>query len=219
MLFNSISFIVFFPIVTLLYFVIPHRFRYIWLLIVSYYFYMNWDARYALLLAGCTLVTYGCGILLGRTGNKKCRKALLAVSLILIFGILFLYKYLGFFINNINTVLSALHAEIQVPAYSLVLPVGISFYVFQAAGYVIDVYRGDLEPEKNPLKYAAFVSFFPQLVAGPIERAGKLLHQFDEKHSFDADRVKNGLLLMLWGFFLKMVISDRIAIFVDAVYG
>ena len=218
-LFNSISFIIFFPVVTLLYFVIPHRFRYIWLLIASYYFYMNWDARYALLLAGCTLVTYGCGILLGRTEKKKSRKALLVLSLLLIFGILFLYKYLGFFINNINLALSALHAEIQIPAYSLVLPVGISFYVFQAAGYIIDVYRGDLGPEKNVLKYAAFVSFFPQLVAGPIERAGKLLHQFDEKHPFDADRVKNGLLLMLWGFFLKMVISDRVAIFVDSVYG
>ena len=218
-LFNSISFIILFPVVTLLYFVIPHRFRYIWRLIASYYFYMNWDARYALLLAGCTLVTYGCGILLGRTEKKKSRKALLVLSLLLIFGILFLYKYLGFFINNINLALSALHAEIQIPAYSLVLPVGISFYVFQAAGYIIDVYRGDLGPEKNVLKYAAFVSFFPQLVAGPIERAGKLLHQFDEKHSFDADRVKNGLLLMLWGFFLKMVISDRVAIFVDSVYG
>lgn len=219
MLFNSFSFIVFFPVVTLLYFVIPHRFRYIWLLIASYYFYMNWDARYALLLAGCTLVTYACGIALGRTEKKKIGKALLVLSLLIIFGILFLYKYLGFFITNINLALSALHIGFKVSEYSLVLPVGISFYVFQAAGYIIDVYRGDLKPEKNFFRYAAFVSFFPQLVAGPIERAGNLLHQFDEKHSFDAVKVKNGLLLMLWGFFLKVVIADRIAVFVDAVYG
>ena len=219
MLFNSFSFIVFFPVVTLLYFVIPHRFRYIWLLIASYYFYMNWDARYALLLAGCTLVTYACGIALGRTEKKKIEKALLVLSLLIIFGILFLYKYLGFFITNINLALSALHIGFKVSEYSLVLPVGISFYVFQAAGYIIDVYRGDLKPEKNFFRYAAFVSFFPQLVAGPIERAGNLLHQFDEKHSFDAVKVKNGLLLMLWGFFLKVVIADRIAVFVDAVYG
>ncbi|MCR5619220.1 MAG: MBOAT family protein [Lachnospiraceae bacterium] len=219
MLFNSFSFIVFFPVVTLLYFVIPHRFRYIWLLIASYYFYMNWDARYALLLAGCTLVTFACGILLGRTEKKKLRKVFLVLSLLIIFGILFLYKYLGFFITNINLAFSALHLGFKVSEYSLVLPVGISFYVFQAAGYIIDVYRGDLKPEKNFFKYAAFVSFFPQLVAGPIERAGNLLHQFDEKHSFDAVRVKNGLLLMLWGFFLKVVIADRIAVFVDAVYG
>ena len=219
MLFNSFSFIVFFPVVTLLYFVIPHRFRYIWLLIASYYFYMNWDARYALLLAGCTLVTYACGIALGRTEKKKIGKALIVLSLLIIFGILFLYKYLGFFITNINLALSALHIGFKVSEYSLVLPVGISFYVFQAAGYIIDVYRGDLKPEKNFFRYAAFVSFFPQLVAGPIERAGNLLHQFDEKHSFDAVKVKNGLLLMLWGFFLKVVIADRIAVFVDAVYG
>lgn len=219
MLFNSFSFVIFFPIVTLLYFVIPHKFRYIWLLIASYYFYMNWDARYALLLEGVTAVTFFGGYILGRTEKKKIRKAVLAVTLLIVFGLLFLYKYLGFFLMNLNHAFSALHIGFTLTEYSLVLPVGISFYVFQAAGYVIDVYKNELKPEKNILKYAAFVSFFPQLVAGPIERAGNLLHQFDEKHKFDAGRAKNGLLLMLWGFFLKMVISDRIAIFVDAVYG
>ncbi|MCR5716851.1 MAG: MBOAT family protein [Lachnospiraceae bacterium] len=218
MLFNSFSFLIFFPIVTLCYYLIPHRFRYLWLLAASYFFYMCWEPRYALLLLGSTAVTYVCARLLGRAEKISIRRLILIISLVLNFGILFLYKYLEFFLINLNSLLKALHIELSVNAFSLVLPVGISFYIFQAVGYTIDVYRKELAPEKNFFKYAVFVSFFPQLVAGPIERAGNLLHQFEEKHFFEWKRVKNGLLLMLWGFFLKVVVADRIAIFVDAVF-
>lgn len=146
-------------------------------------------------------------------------KAAVAGSLVLNLVILFLFKYFDFFLDNINRVLHILGIQVLSPAFDVVLPVGISFYTFQALGYTIDVYRGEVKAEKNFLKYALFISFFPQLVAGPIERSKNLLKQVNEKHSFQFERVREGLLLMLWGYFLKIVIADRIAIIVDTVYG
>lgn len=227
MLFNSISFILFFPLVVLFYYLIPHKFRYLWLLAASYYFYMCWNASYALLLLFSTAITYAGGLILHHLKQKETggsllilpKKLCVGICLFLNLSILFVFKYFHFFMDNLNSLFSHLHIEAAAPAFSLLLPVGISFYIFQALGYIMDIYRGKTEPEKNFFRYALFVSFFPQLVAGPIERSSNLLPQFREKHKFSLNQVKSGLLLMLWGYFLKMVIADRIALFVDTVYG
>ena len=216
MLFNSFHFLIFFPIVTLIYFFIPYRVRWIWLLITSYYFYMCWNPKYAILIATSTLITYLSGILISKSKDKK--KLWVALSFISNLGILFFFKYFNFAIENINIILNKLHITLITPSFDVLLPVGISFYTFQALSYTVDVYRGDVKPEKNLGKYALFVSFFPQLVAGPIETSKHLLDQFNHNYDFDYDRVKSGLLLMLWGFFQKLVIADRVAIVVNTVY-
>lgn len=218
MLFNSYNFLIFFPVVTLIYFLIPQKIRYIWLLIASYFFYMCWNAKYALILLFSTAVTYISGILISKTDNKKRKKLIVAISFIVNLSILFLFKYFDFAIDNINKILSVLNIELLNPSFDVVLPVGISFYIFQALSYTVDVYRKDVKAEKNFLRYALFVSFFPQLVAGPIERSKNLLGQMYEEHYFDSQRVKDGLLLMIWGGFQKIVIADRIAIIVDTVF-
>ena len=194
MLFNSFHFLIFFPIVTLIYFFIPYRVRWIWLLITSYYFYMCWNPKYAILIATSTLITYLSGILISKSKDKK--KLWVALSFISNLGILFFFKYFNFAIENINIILNKLHITLITPSFDVLLPVGISFYTFQALSYTVDVYRGDVKPEKNLGKYALFVSFFPQLVAGPIETSKHLLDQFNHNYDFDYDRVKSGLLLM-----------------------
>lgn len=227
MLFNSFEFLLFFPFVSIVYFSIPHKIRYLWLLGASYFFYMNWNAKYALLLFGSTFITYVAGIVIGRFQKKeidevkkvKYKKICVAISFILNLSILAIFKYANFAINNLNMLLEKLHLQMDIPNWDIVLPVGISFYIFQALSYTVDVYRGEIEPQKNLAKYALFVSFFPQLVAGPIERSKNLLHQLDEVHKFDYRRMTSGILLMIWGYFLKLVISDRIALLVDNVYG
>lgn len=225
MLFNSIDFLIFFPIVVLLYYCIPHKFRYIWLLISSYYFYMCWNVKYALLLLLSTAITYASGLLITwfRNGNQKkhvfAGKIVVATSFTVNIAILFFFKYFEFLLDNLQKVLGMVNIQVQVPAFSLLLPVGISFYIFQALGYTMDVYRGEVKAETNFFRYAVFVSFFPQLVAGPIERSKNLLEQFKERHVFQFDNVRKNLFLMGWGFFCKMVIADRIAILVDTVYG
>ncbi len=213
MLFNSIPFFIFFPIVVLVYFVLPHKIKNYWLLIMSYYFYMSWNAVYGLLLFGCTALTYAAGLIIEKNrGKAGVLKAVLAMSCIIVFGILFYFKYTNFFINTIN------HFGASIPNYDIVLPVGISFFTFQSVGYLIDVYRGDIYAEKNFFRYMLFIAFFPQLVAGPIERSRNLLKQLDKTYDFDYDRVRHGLLIMLWGYFLKYAIADRSAIFVGLVF-
>ena len=225
MLFNSISFLIFFPVVILLYFIIPHRFRYIWLLAASYYFYMAWNPVYALLMLTSTFITYTSGILIDKAnktsggGNAaKLKNIYVSISFILKLSILFFFKYFYFAVDNINILLSALHIQLIQPKFDIILPVGISFYTFQALSYTVDVYRKEINAEHNFLKYALFVSFFPQLVAGPIERSKNLLVQVSQKHIFSYKRMKDGLLLMLFGYFLKMVIADRAAILVNFVF-
>lgn len=216
MLFNSIDFLVFFPIVLVIYFILPQKIKYLWLLVTSYYFYMCWNAKYVLLILTSTVLTYGCGRLL-ELGKKK--KLIVALCFVINLGILFYFKYCNFAINILVKVFGCLGIVLNISNLDIVLPVGISFYSFQALGYIIDVYRGDIAAEHNFFKYALFVSFFPQLVAGPIERSKDLLSQLSANHKFDWDNFREGLLLMLWGFFLKIVLADRIAIFVDTVYG
>ncbi len=221
MLFNSFDFLVFFPIVVLLFYVIPKKTRYIWLLICSYYFYMSWNAKYAILIAASTLITWLAGLLISKYKNVRVKKGIVAAGLICNLGILFVFKYLDFAILNINKVLSFANLELVNNPFDIVLPVGISFYTFQALGYTIDVYRGKVKAEKNPLRYALFVSFFPQLVAGPIERSGNLLKQLkkiDSEKMWNYNNAVEGVILILWGLFLKMVIADRISIFVNEVF-
>ncbi len=227
MLFNSLKFLIFFPIVTCLYFIIPFKYRWKCLLIASYYFYMNWNPKYALLMGFSTLITYLSGILIERENENKDfseeekikrKKMWVFLSFFINLSILFFFKYFNFFGKNITRLFYLFHIGMRVPNFDVLLPVGISFYTFQALSYTMDVYRRDIKAQKHLGKYALFVSFFPQLVAGPIERSAHLLPQFDEEFKFDYTRVKNGLLLMLWGLFKKIVIADRLAIVVNTVY-
>lgn len=218
MLFNSFSFLLFFPAVTLMYFLLPRRARWVWLLVASYAFYMNWNAEYALLLAACTGVTYGCALGIDACAQTRARKLVLIGGIVFNVGMLAYFKYTGMFLDVAQRLCSLVGLPVQMPRVSILLPVGISFYVFQALGYMIDVYKGKLPPERNLFKYALFVSFFPQLVAGPIERSGRLLRQVAEPHDFDARRVRDGLLIMMLGFFEKVVIADRACMYVDAIY-
>ena len=222
MLFNSISFIIYFPIVVFIYFVIPKKARYLWLLLASYFFYMCWNAKYAVLLLYSTAVTYVSGLLIDRCDRKegleKRKKLFVALSFIMNLSILFLFKYFNFVVGNINVILAECNLQVIMPGVDLLLPVGISFYIFQALSYTMDVYRKEIYVERNFLKYALFVSFFPQLVAGPIERSKNLLKQIGTYNVFSYDNFRRGLLIMLWGYFQKIVIADRIALLVDTVY-
>lgn len=216
MLFNSYQFLLFFPVVVLLYFALPKKVKNYMLLVASYIFYMGWNPLYAFLLLFCTVVTFGASLIIEK--KKFNPKLIVAFSVIIILGMLFYFKYLNFSANFFNNVMSKLKLSARINIHDILLPVGISFFSFQSIGYLIDVYRGDIKAEHNFFKYALFVSFFPQLVAGPIERSKNLLAQLDKTYSFDFDRAKDGLFTMLWGYVLKMVIADRAAIFVDKVY-
>jgi D-alanyl-lipoteichoic acid acyltransferase DltB (MBOAT superfamily) len=218
MLFNSGEFLLFFPIVVLIYFVIPAKVRYIWLLLSSYYFYMGWNAKYALLLLFSTAVTFFSGLLIEKANTVRAKKTVVAASFILNLSVLFFYKYINFSLSLLGGVVSAFGGSLSVPTFDIILPVGISFFTFQALSYTMDIYRGEIYAEHNFLRYALYVSFFPQLVAGPIERSKNLLKQLAVPTKFDYEKAKNGLFLMLWGYFLKLVLADRIAIVVDTVY-
>lgn len=218
MLFNSVQYIFFLPLCAILYFLVPQRWRNLFLLMASYYFYMCWMPQYALLMAASTLTTWLCGFFVDRAKRGPMRKAALALNIGVNLGILFLFKYYNFFISLVTRSMAVLGIAVSFPASSLLLPVGISFYTFQALGYSIDVYRGDICHERSLINYAAFVSFFPQLVAGPIERSGKLLPQFRETHRFDPAQATQGLRLVLLGMFKKVAIADMAALYVDAVF-
>ncbi|MBU5429179.1 MBOAT family protein [Kineothrix sp. MSJ-39] len=206
MLFNSISFLCFFPIVVLIYFLIPKKARYLWLLFASYYFYMSQNPGFALLLLFTTVITYASGLMLSALSRKRkpeadcLKKWVVFGSVFANLGILFLCKYIPF---------------------HLLVPVGISFYTFQALSYTIDVYREKTASEKNFFRYALYVSFFPTILSGPIQRAADFLPQLQtlaQKKLWDEKRIANGLFFMLWGYFLKLVLADRIAVFVNAAY-
>lgn len=218
MLFNSLEFVIFFPLVTLIYFSIPQKYRWLFLLGASYVFYMGWNASYALLLFMSTFITYTASLLIDRVSKQKTKKMWLALSIVINISILFTFKYFNFFFDTLYALFDMLHWSYTPISYSLVLPVGISFFTFQALGYSIDVYRGDVPVQRHFGKYALFVSFFPQLVAGPIERSKNLLPQFDENHRFEYHNAVSGLRLMAWGFFKKIVIADTVCTHVNSVY-
>lgn len=216
MLFNSLSFLLFFPIVCGLYWILPEKCKNSMLLVASYYFYMNWEPVYALLILFSTLTTWLCSLKIDKETIHK--KLWVASCLVVNFGILFVYKYLNFVTESVFSLLGWAGLRMQVPHFDLLLPVGISFYTFQAVGYTIDVYRKTVSAEKNFFTYALFVAFFPQLVAGPIERAKNLLKQFHKKHVFCGDEVIEGLKMMLWGYFMKLCIAENAAPYVNAVF-
>ena len=221
MLFNSISFLLFFPVVCALYYSIPAerlQARNVLLLTASYYFYMSWQPAYALLLLTSTVVTWAAALAMERTARRCCRLRWLVACIVLNLGILFLFKYYNFLGSSLSDLLQACRVQLSVPRFGLLLPVGISFYTFQALGYSVDVYRGTVQAERNFLVYALFVSFFPQLVAGPIERSAHLLPQFHRHHTVDFERIVSGIRMMIWGYFLKLVVADRCAICVDTVF-
>jgi alginate O-acetyltransferase complex protein AlgI len=214
MLFDSLQFAVFFPVVCGLFWTLPERFRWVLLLVSSYYFYMCWRPEYALVLVVITAIDFFVGLSLAKATQPKARRAILLASLAANLGILFFFKYYNFAALSINS----LTATAVIPAMGLVLPIGLSFHTFQSMGYTIDVYRRKVEPERNWGTFATFIVFFPQLVAGPIERAGDLLPQLRRYQEFDYGRVTSGLKLMAWGLFKKVVIADRLARLVDPVY-
>jgi len=217
-LFNSYEFLIFFPIVTIAYFLVPHKYRWAWLLAASCYFYIAFIPIYILILFATIVVDYFAGILIARNTGRR-RKLYLVVSIVITCLILAVFKYFDFLSGSIGAIARALGLHYPEGVLNIILPLGLSFHTFQGLAYVIEVYRGRQQPERHPGIFAVYVMFYPQLVAGPIERPQNLLHQFREVHAFDAVRVFDGLKLMLWGLFKKMVIADRLAVFVDHVYG
>ena len=218
MLFNSLEFLVFFPLVTIIYFLLPHRFRWFHLLISSCVFYMAFIPVYIFILIFTIIIDYFAGKWIENAAGRK-RKWLLSLSIVANVGVLAIFKYYNFGIDNMNAMLNQLHLNVnQIPHLGIILPIGLSFHTFQAMSYTIEVYRGKQKAEKHFGIYSLYVMFYPQLVAGPIERPQNLLHQFREPHKFDTARVVSGLRLMMWGMFKKIVIADRLAVFVNQVY-
>jgi len=218
MLFNSFQFLLFFIVVTTAYFMLPHKYRAWLLLAASCYFYMVFVPIYILILGGTIVIDYFAGILIENAKGRK-RKLFLLVSIIANVGVLAVFKYYNFFIDNINGGLHHLgHTSFSLPLLSILLPIGLSFHTFQAMSYTIEVYRGNQATERNFGIYALYVMFYPQLVAGPIERPQNMLHQFKTEHHFNYPMVVSGLRLILWGIFKKIVIADRLALYVDEVY-
>ena len=225
MLFNSFEFLYFFPLIVIGFYSINHKYRWLWLLLGSYYFYAAKEPVLLLLLIVSTLVDYYCGLKIHKAATKKIKKQFLTLSILTNLGLLFVFKYLFFFTSSFIGVLHFFHIPVanieQVQSYNIhqiLLPVGISFYTFQTMSYTIDVYRGNLNPEKHLGKFALYVAFFPQLVAGPIERASRLLPQLKQKVALNLKDVEKGLIMMGWGFFLKLVVADRLGIYVDQAF-
>ena len=218
MLFNSLHFLLFFPIVTTGYFLCPHRYRWLLLLLASCYFYLVFRPIYILILFFTILVDYFAGLLIEQSQGRRRRLYLIA-SICANVGVLAIFKYYNFIAHSLESLTSALSLSLPTPPLlNILLPIGLSFHTFQSLSYTIEVYRGRQRAERFIGIFALYVMFYPQLVAGPIERPQNLLHQFREKHFFDAVRVSAGLQLMLWGFFKKVVIADRLAPFVNTVY-
>lgn len=197
---------------------IPHQYRWVLLLVASYYFYMSWNPLYAILILATTVVSYGATRLLEKGTSRSGKKLILAGASIICLGILFFFKYFNFFSESVASMLNVFSLQLNPVTLKLVLPVGISFYTFQTLSYVIDVYKGDIEPEHHFGYYATFISFFPQLVAGPIERACNLLPQIKERHTFNYEQATYGLKLMTWGYFKKLVLADTLSSYASKIY-
>lgn len=221
---TSNLFILFVFITVVLYYILPHKTQWLVLLAASYVYYIYSGPRYVYFILFSTLCSYLCGRLIekfaenkdenGKTGNKKLQKAILICGLILNFGMLGIIKYTNFVVENLNALF---HMELR--GIEILLPLGISFYTFQTAGYLLDVYWKRVKAEKNVFRYALFVSFFPQILQGPIGRFGRLANQLYAEHSFSGKRILHGCERILWGFFKKMVLADWAAVFVDAIFG
>lgn len=215
MQFNSINFLIFFPFVALCYYIIPQKFKNIFLVIASYFFYMSWNVKYGILLLICTVFSHFIALAIER---YKSKKAIMITGIIVSASILVYYKYFNFILKNINTLFVKIGIALSIPKFDIIMPIGISFFTFQIIAYIVDVYKGKEKAEKNFIRYALFVSFFPKISQGPIERASDFMHQLYDKHRFDIENIKKGILLMLWGYFKKLVIADRAAIFVSDIF-
>ncbi len=219
MLFNSWQFLIFFPITVLLYYVVPARLKNVCLLAANLLFYASAGPEGMLVLILCSVWTYAAGRMITGIPQKSGRsKTALGISLAGLFLLLIVFKYTGFLLENVSELFRLLSVQVNTPSFSPALPIGISFFIFQMAGYLIDIYRGDLAAENNFFRFFLFVSFFPQLLAGPIPRGKDLLPQFDQPHKWDYESAVDGFALMIWGFVLKLVIADRAALLVDVVY-
>jgi D-alanyl-lipoteichoic acid acyltransferase DltB (MBOAT superfamily) len=221
MLFNSLDFAIFVPIVFIIYWFVTNKnlpTQNFLILISSYFFYGCWDWRFLSLIFFSTLIDYFVGIALKKQKRENTRKFLVSISIICNLGLLCFFKYFNFFIENFITVFSLFGKNFGVSTLNIILPVGISFYTFQTMSYTIDVYKNKIEPTKDFISFAAFVAFFPQLVAGPIERAKNLLPQFSKERNFNYDKAVDGLKQTLWGLFKKMVIADNCGVFVDELF-
>ena len=218
MTFNSFEFLVFYPLVLALYFLLPHKFRWQMLLLASYYFYAAYQYELLFLIFGTTLVSWLMSRLIEKSESGAKRKLALVFTLFVCLGVLALYKYLDFIVGSIGGILSLFGAAPSFATVSLILPVGISFYTFQTLSYVIDVYRGRIKTEPNFFLYALYVSFFPQLVAGPIERPENLLPQLKEEHKWEKERALFGAKRMMLGFFKKIAVADLVSVYVDGIY-
>ncbi len=218
MVFNSLQFLVFFMVVSILYYQIKNQKGRVWLLLLSScYFYMTFVPLYILILGFTIVIDYCAGLVISQSEGRK-RKAWLTLSIIANVGILVFYKYFNFLLGNIEPIITYLVPKAKVPYMNIILPIGLSFHTFQAMSYTIEVYRGKQKPEKNFIVYALYVMYYPQLVAGPIERPQNMLHQFHEYRTYNWDNIKEGLARMVWGFFKKVVIADRISIAVDYAF-
>jgi alginate O-acetyltransferase complex protein AlgI len=219
MLFNSTTFLIFLPIVVAVYFSMSARWRWLWLLLASYVFYAAWKPAYLILIFASTVIDYCVGLCLEKTEVAGRRRLLLCTSLFGNLALLFVFKYYNFFAESLSEVTRYFFGTEEVfPHLDVLLPIGISFYTFQTLSYTIDLYRGKRRAERHFGIFALYVSFFPQLVAGPIERSTRLLPQFHQVFDFRYSRAVSGLQLMLWGFFKKLVVADRLALLVDGVY-
>lgn len=216
MLFNSWQFAVFLPIVFALYWSLPHRFRWFLILIASYYFYMSWNVKYVVLILFTTIVSYWAAILIERF--RQYGKMIMITAVIMCLGVLFIFKYFNFISQSVSDFLNMFAVHLHPMTLKLMLPVGISFYTFQTLSYVIDVYRGTTKAERHLGIYAAFISFFPQLVAGPIERTNNLLPQIKAHHEFSYEQGTYGLKLIAWGLFKKLCVADVLAVYADKVF-
>ncbi|MBQ2953733.1 MAG: MBOAT family protein [Clostridia bacterium] len=217
--FNSLAFLIYLPIVVGGYWLLPHRARKVWLLAASYFFYGYWNPAFIFLLLFSTAVDYLCSVGMDRhRGKPLVMKLLMMTSVMMNLGLLFSFKYFDFFAENINLLSAALGWSYRVPQLGLILPVGISFYTFQTMSYTIDVYRGDVPAEKDPIAFALFVTYFPQLVAGPIESVSNLLPQLKKEHTFSREDFTAGVRILLCGFFRKCVVADYCGIHVNAVF-
>jgi len=217
MLFNSLQFIIFFPVVTFIYFVLPHKYRWFFLLLASCIFYAAFIPIYILILVFTIIVDYFAGILIAKTAGRK-KLMFLIMSIVANVGVLGFFKYFNFLNENFSYLAHLIHWNYSVSALAIILPIGLSFHTFQAMSYTIEVYRGKQPVERNFGIYALYVMFYPQLVAGPIERPQNLIHQFYERHEFSYQKAVEGTKLMVWGLFKKVVIADRLAILVNQVY-
>lgn len=222
MIFNSITFLIFFVVFFQLYWLInnklPVTYRNIFTILSSYLFYGWWDWRFLSLIIFSSITDYSIGLMLNKVEKKTTRGILLTTSIIVNLGILGFFKYFNFFIDSLNELLSVFSLPVNTNTLNIILPVGISFYTFQTLSYTIDIYKRKLQPTKDIFSFFAFVAFFPQLVAGPIERASQLLHQFQGKKSFSYDNSISGLRLILWGLFKKIVIADNFGILADSIF-